>query len=724
MTVVRADAVVIGAGAGGLCAAARLAHAGLHTIVVDDKERIGGRASTEQIDGFTVNIGAIAIELGGVFEETFNTVGAPLDIRTPEPASSFFIDGKLIDVGRGGWSLLLGQLTKQASRILEKFADARSGNLPDGRQSTEDWLKTYTSNASVHAIFRNLCAAIFACNADELPARAFLTYFTSKGAFKRFGFCPQGTIGVWNALGTAIKRNGDIWLSTPAVQIHTTDGRVEGVTVMRDGQRVRIETDLVISNAGPKTTVALGGEAAFPPAYVEQVRTRLRPAANIVINIASREPLISHPGIVTFGKTRRLCNMANLTATCPELAPRRLAPLCRLCRADSGARRFRLRRRGRAGADGPARAVPEFCAGQNPVHPRHARRLAGPTQLRRIRSAARDRHRRPVVRRRRRQAIRQWRHASLRRNRKNRHRRDPGAAAAHAAAEPGLSAMPTTIPTQANISGAQAAPDPSCLLEFRNIRIVYDNAIEAIRDVSIAVPEGGIVALLGSNGAGKSTLLKAMSGILYTEEGVIENGSIRFRNEEVHRLAPDELVRRGIVQVPEGRRVFPALTIDENLQMGGYTKTAAEARERREKVFALFPRLFERRDQIAGYMSGGEQQMLAIGRALMTDPVLLALDEPSLGLAPLIIDRIYEVIAKLRDEMKMTVLLVEQNAQRALDIADYAYILETGRVVLDGTAQKLASNEDVQEFYLGVSNSGRKSLRDVKHYKRRKRWLS
>jgi branched-chain amino acid transport system ATP-binding protein len=242
--------------------------------------------------------------------------------------------------------------------------------------------------------------------------------------------------------------------------------------------------------------------------------------------------------------------------------------------------------------------------------------------------------------------------------------------------------------------------------------------------VSIAVPEGGIVALLGSNGAGKSTLLKAMSGILYTEEGTIENGSIRFRNDEVHRLPPDELVRRGIVQVPEGRRVFPALTIEENLQMGGFTRSKTEARERRDKVFALFPRLFERREQIAGYMSGGEQQMLAIGRALMTDPVLLALDEPSLGLAPLIIDRIYEVIVRLRDEMKMTVLLVEQNAQRALDIADYAYILETGRVVLDGTAQKLAANEDVQEFYLGVSSSGRKSLRDVKHYKRRKRWLS
>jgi phytoene desaturase len=321
MTVVRADAVVIGAGAGGLCAAARLCHAGLHTIVVEDRDRIGGRASTEEIDGFKVNIGAIAIELGGVFEETFNAVGAALDIRTPEPASSFFIDGKLIDVGRGGWSLLLGQLTKQASRILEKFADARAGNLPDGRQSTEDWLKSYTSNTSVHAIFRNLCAAIFACNAAELPARAFLTYFTAKGAFKRFGFCPQGTIGVWNALASAIKRNGEIWLATPAVAIHSRDGRAEGVSVIRDRQNIRIDTDLIISNAGPKATVALGGEAAFPSDYVERVRNGLRPAANIVINIASRQPLLSHPGIVTFGKTRRLCNMANLTATCPELAP-------------------------------------------------------------------------------------------------------------------------------------------------------------------------------------------------------------------------------------------------------------------------------------------------------------------------------------------------------------------------------------------------------------------
>jgi phytoene desaturase len=315
------DAVVVGAGAGGLCAAARLAHGGLRTLLVDDHDRLGGRASTEEIDGFKVNIGAIAIELGGIFEETCRLVGAPLDIRAPEPASGFYIDRKYVDVGRGGWSLLLGQLTKQASRILEKFADARSGNLPDGRQSTEDWLKSYTSNATVHALFRNLCAAIFACNASELPARAFLTYFTSKGAFKRFGFCPQGTIGVWNALGAAVARNGEIWLSSKVTAIHESNGAVAGVSLMRDGETVRIDCPVVVSNAGPAATVALAGEAAFPPGYVAAVKSTLRPAANIVINIASRTPLMAHPGIVTFGKTRRLCNMANLTATCPELAP-------------------------------------------------------------------------------------------------------------------------------------------------------------------------------------------------------------------------------------------------------------------------------------------------------------------------------------------------------------------------------------------------------------------
>ena len=276
-------------------------------------------------------------------------------------------------------------------------------------------------------------------------------------------------------------------------------------------------------------------------------------------------------------------------------------------------------------------------------------------------------------------------------------------------------------PDEAAAPRAEAIP----LLEFRNVQVVYDNAIEAVRDVSIAVPEGSIVALLGSNGAGKSTLLKAMSGVLYAEDGAIENGSVHFRGEDLGPLRPDEIVRRGLIQVPEGRRIFVSLTVEENLQIGGFTVGTALARERREQAFALFPQLAERKDRIAGYLSGGEQQMLAIARALMGGPKLLAMDEPSLGLAPLIIEQIYEVIATLRREMGLTVLLVEQNAQRALQIADSGYILENGRVVLDGPANKLACNQDVQEFYLGSGGAAeRKSMRDVKHYKRRKRWLS
>ena len=320
MREIRADSVVIGAGAGGLCAAARLVHAGYHPILIEAFDKVGGRASTEIIDGFTVNIGAIALEVGGVFEETFHLVNAPLDLRFPEPASAFYLDHKVVDVGKGGWGLLLGQMTKQAARILDKFAEARSGQLPDGRQSTAEWLSTYTKNESVHAIFRNLCAAIFACNADELPARAFLTYFTSKGAFKKFGYCPSGTIGVWQSLADAIRKHGDVWLSSPAQSILIEDGRVRGVEVTRNGERVRVLSDIVISNAGPKATIALAGSANMPSAYTAQSHD-LRPAANIVVNFASNEPLLNMPGIVTFGKTRRLCNMATMTAACPELAP-------------------------------------------------------------------------------------------------------------------------------------------------------------------------------------------------------------------------------------------------------------------------------------------------------------------------------------------------------------------------------------------------------------------
>ena len=320
MRQIEADAVVIGSGAGGLCAAARLVHAGFRPIVVESLDRVGGRASTEIIDGFKVNIGAIAIEVGGVFEETFQLVGAPLDLRFPEPASAFYLNHKVVDVGRGGWSLLLGQMTKQAARILDKFAEARSGQLPDGRLSTAEWLSSFTKNESVHAIFQNLCAAIFACNSDELPARAFLTYFTSKGAFKRFGFCPSGTIGVWESLADAIRARGDVWLSSPAHTILIEKGRVMGVEVQHNGELVKIATDLVISNAGPKATVALAGAANMPQEYVALV-PNLRPSANIVVNFATREPLLDAPGIVTFGKTLRLCNMATMTAACPELAP-------------------------------------------------------------------------------------------------------------------------------------------------------------------------------------------------------------------------------------------------------------------------------------------------------------------------------------------------------------------------------------------------------------------
>lgn len=278
----------------------------------------------------------------------------------------------------------------------------------------------------------------------------------------------------------------------------------------------------------------------------------------------------------------------------------------------------------------------------------------------------------------------------------------------------------------ADTAGAASRPMPGePLLEINNLKIVYDGAIEAVRDVSLTVPQGAIVALLGSNGAGKSTVLKAVSGVLAIEEGEIEKGGVVFDGVSISDRDAEEIVRRGLIQVPEGRRLFVNMTVDENLTMGGYLQPPARLRALREQVFDLFPRVAERRGQIAGYLSGGEQQMVAVGRALMASPKLLALDEPSLGLAPLIIDAIYATIARLRREMGMTILLVEQSASHALAVADYAYILENGRVVLDGEAARLSRNPEVQEYYLGHGGSGeRKSFRDIKHYKRRKRWLS
>ncbi|MAM72787.1 MAG: amine oxidase [Tistrella sp.] len=319
------DAVVIGAGAGGCHAAARLAAAGRRTLMIDDHAWLGGRAGTEIIDGHRVNMGAIALEPGGVFEETFKLCGAPFNIREPSPATVFYLDRKVIDVRKGGLGFLLNGLTKQASRVLDQFSQARAGSLPDGRESTEEWLRRYTKNETVHAIFRNLCAAIFAMNASEIPARAFLTYFTQKGAFKRFGFHPEGTGGAWQALADAVVRlGGEVWLSSPADRIEIVDGRAVAVHIRRDGgETIRVEADTVICNGGPASAVALAGAEALGEDYVRQTREILKPAANIVYNFASREEIMPAPGIMTFGVTvnGRLCNMANLTATCPELAP-------------------------------------------------------------------------------------------------------------------------------------------------------------------------------------------------------------------------------------------------------------------------------------------------------------------------------------------------------------------------------------------------------------------
>jgi branched-chain amino acid transport system ATP-binding protein len=255
--------------------------------------------------------------------------------------------------------------------------------------------------------------------------------------------------------------------------------------------------------------------------------------------------------------------------------------------------------------------------------------------------------------------------------------------------------------------------------------VVYDHVILVLKGVSLSVPQGGIVALLGANGAGKTTTLKAISNLLRAERGEVTRGSIVFAGEQVQTLSPSDLVRRGCIQVMEGRHCFGHLTIEENLLAGAYTRGdgAAAVRDDLERVYAYFPRLKERRRSQAGYTSGGEQQMCAIGRALMAKPRLVLLDEPSMGLAPQLVEEIFAIVARLNREAGVTFLLAEQNTNMALRCATYGYILESGRVVLDGDAETLKKNEDVKEFYLGLSTSGRKSFRDIKSYKRRKRWL-
>ena len=264
------------------------------------------------------------------------------------------------------------------------------------------------------------------------------------------------------------------------------------------------------------------------------------------------------------------------------------------------------------------------------------------------------------------------------------------------------------------------------MLALNNIEVVYDGVILVLKGVSLNAEEGQITTLLGANGAGKTTTLKAISGLLHTERGQVTKGSVELDGARLDRLQPYDVVKRGIAQVFEGRRVFENLTVEENLIAGAHSRSnKAEIRAGTDRVYGSFPVLKERRDQRAGYLAGGEQQMLVIGRALMSDPKVILLDEPSLGLAPMVIEEIFGVIRRLKDEQKITVLLVEQNAALALDIADHGYVMESGRIVLEGPAESLRQNSDIKEFYLGLNEAGaRKSYRETKHYRRRKRWLS
>ncbi len=266
----------------------------------------------------------------------------------------------------------------------------------------------------------------------------------------------------------------------------------------------------------------------------------------------------------------------------------------------------------------------------------------------------------------------------------------------------------------------------AALLSVSNIEVIYNHVILVLKGVSLEVPEGDVVALLGANGAGKTTTLKAISNLLRGERGEVTKGSISYRGERVERLTPNDLVKRGVIQVMEGRHCFGHLTVEENLLTGAFTRSDGRGAVRAEldRVYQYFPRLRERRQSLAGYISGGEQQMTALGRALMARPNMILLDEPSMGLAPQIVEEIYEIVRRLNQDTKVSFLLAEQNTNIALRYADYGYILENGRVVMDGAAERLRANDDVKEFYLGLSASGRKSYRDVKHYRRRKRWLT
>lgn len=317
------DVLVVGAGMGGVCAAARLAHAGKSVLLVERGERVGGRASSFEKDGFVINTGAIAIENGGMMEETFKEVGATLDLRYPEPANVFRVKGKTINPAKGGWAFLLDQITKKGAKVLSQLGSARKGEMPEEQLTLEDWIGGATSNETVHRLFRNLSAAIFAVNADEIPARAFLTYFMQKGAFRNFGFHPEGTAAVCEALSGAAERDGaQVWTSSEVTALHAQDGRVTGASIRReDGTTSEVTCGAAVSNIGPVATIDLLGEDVLGEDYVRDIRETSKPTANVIIHVASREPLLDTPGLIVFSGTERICNAGNMTATCPELAP-------------------------------------------------------------------------------------------------------------------------------------------------------------------------------------------------------------------------------------------------------------------------------------------------------------------------------------------------------------------------------------------------------------------
>ena len=276
------------------------------------------------------------------------------------------------------------------------------------------------------------------------------------------------------------------------------------------------------------------------------------------------------------------------------------------------------------------------------------------------------------------------------------------------------------------MTAAAPAPATDRILSVNNIEVIYDHVILVLKGVSLHVPRGGIVALLGANGAGKTTTLRAISNLLHAERGEVSKGSIHFDGIEIHRQSPNELVRRGCIQVMEGRECFAHLTIEENLLTGAFTRPDGRVAIRRDLdlVYSYFPRIASRKNSLAGYTSGGEQQMCVLGRALMSRPKMILLDEPSMGLAPQLVEEIFENVKRLNQNEGVSFLLAEQNTNMALKYAAYGYILENGRIVLDDEAKALRENEDVKEFYLGIGEAGRRSFRNVKHYKRRKRWLA